>query len=81
MSSENFTLAGKQIKKALIDLDLSYLALARGVGVSVYYIREIVNGTRKARAARQRIAVFLAAQYKRQGQQVPRAIREEAEAA
>lgn len=73
MSSENFETQGKQIKKALIDLDLSYMDLARGVEVSVYYIREIVAGTRKAREMRRKIARFLERQYRRQGQQVPRA--------
>jgi ribosome-binding protein aMBF1 (putative translation factor) len=73
MSSESLQSQGKQIKKALIDLDLSYMDLARGVEVSVYYIREIVAGTRKAIQMRQKIAKYLAKQYRRQGQHVPRA--------
>lgn len=77
MSSESFTTHGKKIKKALIDLDLSYMDLARGVDVSVYYIREIVAGTRKALEMRKKIEKYLAAQYRRQGQQVPRAFSRE----
>ena len=67
------TPTGKQIRKALIDLDLTVMDLAREMGVSPIYIRMIYMEQRKARDLRKRIARFLYSQYKRQGQEAPRA--------
>lgn len=67
MSNEKFKPTGKQIKKALIDLDLSYRELAHGVGCSIYYIREIAAETRKAPKMRGKIASFINHQYEKQG--------------
>lgn len=67
MSRESLSPTGKEIKKALIDLDLSYMDLAKAVGCSVYYIREITAETRKARDMRKKIAVHLGCEMKKQG--------------
>lgn len=72
MSRESFETQGQQIKKALIDLDLSYMDLARAMGVSVYYVREIIAGTRKAEAMRSKIARYLGNRYRRMGVYVPK---------
>lgn len=71
MSRESFRPTGKEIKKALIDLDLSYMQLSQAVGCSVYYIREIAADTRKASAMRKTIAKRLAAEYRRIGHPLP----------
>lgn len=67
------TPTGKQIRKALIDLDLTVMDLARAMGVSPLYIRRIYQERRKARDLRKRIARYLAQHYQRQGQPVPKA--------
>jgi len=67
------TPTGKQIRKALIDLDLTVMDLARAMGVSPLYIRRIYQERRKARVLRKQIARFLADNYRHQGQPVPRA--------
>lgn len=67
MSNEILKPTGKEIKKALIDLDLSYMDLAKAIGVSVYYIREITAETRKAYDARKKIEKYLKSEMKRQG--------------
>lgn len=72
MSSKSLNDNGKNIKKALIDLDMSYLDLAREMGCSVYYIREIVAGTRKATEMRERIAKYFRKQYRKYGTYVPK---------
>lgn len=72
MSSKSLDDNGKQIKKALIDLDMSYMDLARAMKCSVYYIREIVAGTRKAEAMRGRIAKYFEKQYRKHGTYVPK---------
>lgn len=67
---------GKQIRKALIDLDMRVLDLARAMDVSPIYIRMIYQERRKARQLRRRIARYLAAEYKRQGwSRVPNAFK------
>ena len=66
---------GKQIRKALIDLDLSVLELANAMDVSPIYIRMIYQERRKARQLRRRIAKHIAAEYKRQGGRVPNAFK------
>jgi hypothetical protein len=71
MSRESFRPTGKEIKKALIDLDLSYMQLSQAVGCSVYYIREIAADTRKAVAMRKTIANSLVAEYRRNGYPLP----------
>ena len=45
---------GKQIKKALIDLDLRPFDLAQDLGVSVLYIRMITNEKRAAKTCARR---------------------------
>lgn len=55
---------GKQIRKALIDLDISVMELAEEMGVSAYYIREIYCERRKAASMRDKIARYLAGKYK-----------------
>ena len=55
---------GKQIRKALIDIDQSAMDLARELGVSAYYIREIYAERRKGKAIRKKIADYLAKQLK-----------------
>jgi hypothetical protein len=72
MSRESLSPTSKEIKKALIDLDLSYMELATAMGCSVYYIREITADTRKARDMRGKIARYLGAEYKRMGCAVPK---------
>jgi ribosome-binding protein aMBF1 (putative translation factor) len=67
MSRESLRPSGKEIKKALIDLDLSYMQLAKAVGCSVYYIREITAETRKAHDMRKKIARYLDKQMEKQG--------------
>lgn len=71
MSSKDFCISGKELKKALIDLDLSYMDVAKAMGCSVIYIREIAVDTRKAVTMRKRIAYWLAAQYKKNNYKAP----------
>ena len=58
---------GKQIRKALIDIDQTPMDLAKAMGVSAYYIREIYAERRAARDMRKKIAAYLATQYRRYG--------------
>lgn len=62
---------GKQIKKALIDLDLRPYDLAQDLGVSVLYIRMITNERRAAKDMRKKIARRLVAEYRRNGYCLP----------
>jgi plasmid maintenance system antidote protein VapI len=62
---------GKQIRKALIDIDQTPMDLAKAMGVSAYYIREIYAERRAARDMRKKIAAYLATQYRRYGYPVP----------
>ncbi|HPS40330.1 MAG TPA: hypothetical protein PL124_13005 [Candidatus Cloacimonadota bacterium] len=63
--------SGKAIRKALIDIDQSPVDLARAMGVSPYYIREIYAERRKATGMRRRIAEYLAVELKRRGYYLP----------
>lgn len=63
--------SGKAIRKALIDIDQTPIDLARAMGVSPYYIREIYAERRKATALRRQIAKYLAEELKRQGCYLP----------
>lgn len=63
--------SGKAIKKALIDLDLSPLELAQAMGVSVIYIRFLLNERRKGMVIRKRIAGYLATQLRKRGCYLP----------
>lgn len=72
---------GKQIRKALIDIDQTPMDLAAAMGVSPYYIREIYAERRKATALRRQIAKYLAAELKRQGCYLPVWAREKETAA
>lgn len=58
---------GKQIKKALIDLDMRQYDLAQELGVSTIYVRYIVAERRKAPVLREQIAQYLATELKRMG--------------
>lgn len=71
MSSTKIKPTGKQIKKALIDLDLNQVDVARAVGVSDMYIRMITAERRKAIKTRQRIAQFIAMEHLKRGLKVP----------
>ena len=62
---------GKQIRKALIDIDQTPMDLAKAMGVSAYYIREIYAERRTAVEMRKRIARYLAGEFKRCGYNVP----------
>jgi predicted transcriptional regulator len=72
---------GKQIRKALIDLDLSVLELSREMGVSPIYIRMIYQERRQARRLRKRIAAYLHKQYRQRGYTVPQAFSKQKEKA
>ena len=63
--------SGKSIRKALIDIDQTPMELAKAVGVSAYYIREIYAERRKATEKRQEIAKYLAAELKKRGCYLP----------
>lgn len=63
---------GKQIRKALIDLDISVMELAAEMGVSAYYIREIYAERRKAREMRGKIARYLGKEYRKRQYQMPK---------
>lgn len=75
MSSQNnaspLIPSGKQIKKALIDLDMRYFDLAQDMGVSPIYIRYIANDQRVARELRKKIGVTLRKQYIKYGYPLP----------
>lgn len=75
MSRRNFkvsiTPTGKQIRKALIDIDQTPIELAHAVGVTAYYIREIYAERRKAVATRKKIAAYLAEQLKKNKYPLP----------
>lgn len=62
---------GKQIKKAMIDLDLRPFDLAQDLGVSVLYIRMITNEKRAAKDMRKKIAKRLAMEYRKNGYPLP----------
>lgn len=62
---------GKQIKKALIDLDLRPYDLAQHMGVSTLYIRMITNEKRTAADMRKKIASRLVQEYQRCGYPLP----------
>ncbi|MDD4310121.1 MAG: hypothetical protein PHO32_07045 [Candidatus Cloacimonetes bacterium] len=76
MSSSKFETkpkpSGKQIRKALIDLDMSVMELATAMQVSPYYIREIYAERRVARDMRKRIARHLKAEYQKRNYSLPR---------
>jgi hypothetical protein len=65
------TPTGKQIKKALIDLDMRPFDLAKDLGVSTLYIRMITNEKRTAVETRKKIACILTQEYRRYGYPLP----------
>jgi len=81
MSSEkNSTLAspsGKAIKKALIDIDQTPMDLATAMGVSVLYIRYLMNERRKGAEIRRRIGAYLGEQLRKRGCYLPMWARKE----
>lgn len=62
---------GKQIRKALIDIDQTPIDLAKAMGVSAFYIREIYAERRTAVVMRKKIAAYLAAEYRKNGYPLP----------
>lgn len=62
---------GKQIKKALIDLDMRPFDLAQDLGVSTLYIRMITNEKRTASSVRKKIAQRLVQEYTKYGYPLP----------
>ena len=50
----------KQVRKALIDRDMTAADLAQALGVTPSYISDILKGSRKADAQRARIMEYLA---------------------
>lgn len=71
MSSTKIKPTGKQIRKALIDLGMNQVDVARAVGVSDIYIRMITTERRKAIKMRQKIAHLLAGEYVMRGLELP----------
>jgi plasmid maintenance system antidote protein VapI len=69
--------SGKQIRKAMIDLNLTPLALAHTMGVSVIYIRYIMQDRRVAGEMRSKIAKYLRKMYKAYSWEVPAAFQGE----
>jgi hypothetical protein len=69
--------SGKAIRKALIDVDQTPLDLARAMGVSVIYIRYIMNEHRNGVAIRKRIAAYLGEQLRKRGCYLPMWARKE----
>ena len=59
MSSIKLAPSGKEIKKLLIDKELTQKALAAAMGVSVLYVRDICADHRKAHEMRKRIGQYL----------------------
>jgi len=61
MSSKNsvHVPTGKQIKKALIDIDQSQHQVAKAIGVSTVYVRYILNGQRKGTQTKLKIANYI----------------------
>ena len=49
----------KEVRKGLIDRDMTVSDLATELGVSAAYIYDIINGNRKATELRQKINDFL----------------------
>lgn len=50
---------GKQIKKRLIDLNMTQVELARQLGISKQYMRRIISGDRSGKSYRERIEKIL----------------------
>jgi len=59
MSSEKYKPTGKQIRKMLVDREMTQQALAEALGISRYYVRDICNDHRNAVIMRQRIYQYL----------------------
>lgn len=54
---------GKEIKKRMIDLDMSQADLARKAGVSSPYVVEILRGTRSSENAQRKICEAVGLDY------------------
>ena len=57
--SMKIPISGKEIKKSLIDKGITQSALAKGLNISVYYVRDICNDHRIATEMRQKIVSYL----------------------
>ena len=54
---------GKEIKKRMIDIDMSQAELAQKLGVSSPYVGEILRGTRKSENAQRKISEAVGLDY------------------
>lgn len=63
--------SGKAIRKALIDIDQTPLDLAKAMGVSVLYVRYLINERRAGKLIRKRIAAYLAEELRKRGCYLP----------
>ena len=54
---------GKEIKKRLIDIDMTQMDLARKMNVSAPYVGEILRGTRTSDNARRRVCEAVGLDY------------------
>lgn len=54
-----YTHFGKEVRKAMIDKDITSKQLAEELGISTAYLTEILRGTRKAKKQKKRIVDFL----------------------
>ena len=59
MSSKTLKPTGKQIRKLLVEREMTQKALANALGISHYYVRDICNDHRRAVVMRQRIYQYL----------------------
>lgn len=56
---------GKEIKKHLIDIDMSQSDLARKMGVSSPYVGEILRGTRNSENAKRKVCEAVGLDYEK----------------
>ena len=54
---------GKEIKKRLIDIDMTQMDLARKMGVSAPYVGEILRGTRTSENAQRKVCEAVGLDY------------------
>lgn len=56
---------GKEIKKRMIDIDMSQSDLARKMGVSSPYVGEILRGTRNSENAKRKVCEAVGLDYEK----------------
>ena len=59
MRGKNITVFGKEIKKALVDKDMTQRELAREINVNENYLTDIINGRRSGAKYKDRIVKTL----------------------